>query len=76
MADIPERSKDIHSKIFIIPQNPEGLNTVRNPHKINNIANHNITQRGHHFFISKSTLKSKVKNYITISYKKSMIIKR
>ena len=53
IAAIHDRSKDIHSKTFIIPQNPEGLKTVKNPHKINNIANHSITQRGHHFFIYK-----------------------
>jgi hypothetical protein len=51
IAAIQERSNDIHSKIFIIHQNPEGLKTVKNPHKINNIANHSITQRGRHFFI-------------------------
>ena len=51
IAAIPESSNDIHSKIFMIPRNPEGLKTVRNPHKINNIANHSRTQRGHHFFI-------------------------
>lgn len=48
---------------------------VKIPHIISNTANQSITQSGHHFFISKSTLKYKVKNYITISHKKSMIIK-
>lgn len=51
MADIQEKTKVIHSKIFMIPQNFQGLKTVNNPNKINNIANHSITQRGHHFFI-------------------------
>lgn len=76
IADNPEKIKDIHSRIFIHFQNPEGWRIVKIPHIISNTANQSITQSGHHFFISKSTLKYKVKNYITISHKKSMIIKR
>ena len=76
IADIPESNKDIHSKIFIHFQNPEGWRIVKIPHIISNTANQSITQSGHHFFISKSTLKYKVKKYIIISHKKSMIIKK
>lgn len=62
IADSPEKTKDIHSRIFIHFQNHEGLIIVRIPHKINNTANQSITQSGHHFFISKFTLNNKVKN--------------
>ena len=51
MAETPAKIKDIHSNIFIIHQNLSGLKTVQIQQKINNIANHSITQRGHHFFI-------------------------
>lgn len=49
IAEIPEKIRAIHSKIFIHSQNHAGLKTVRNPHKINNIANHNNNQEDRSF---------------------------
>ncbi len=49
MDEIPEKIKDIHSKMFTIHQNFHGLNAVKNQKDISKIANHNNNQEGHPF---------------------------
>jgi hypothetical protein len=52
MDDTPEKIRAIHSRIFMIHQNFQGLNAVKNQNIINKTANHNRNQDGHPFIFS------------------------
>jgi hypothetical protein len=53
MDDIPEKIKAIHNRIFMIHQNFQGLNAVKNQNIINKTANHNKNQEGRPFILFK-----------------------
>ena len=54
IADIPANIRKIHSIISKKFQKAPGAQTVTIPQTINVIANHNIAQSGHSFFMSKN----------------------
>ena len=72
IADIPANIRKIHNIISKKFQKAPGAKTVTIQQTINVIANHNIAQNGHSFFISKNW-KIKDKYLIRILWEKSNI---
>ncbi len=70
IEEIPEKIRAIHSRIFTIHQNFQGLKAVKNQKTINKIANHNNNPECHPFILFKF-IQLNTQNCIIFLLKKS-----